>query len=254
MYAEVSAVRYPISTVICTAAVGVIAALFFFARPEYHNAYPGKTIDLREYAPPAHDWTWQGGQPGFRFGEKEEDWNIAQLRPKELGPLRAAAARAGVVPGSVRPLEVERYAPHRLSLIVSGTGSSGGTCLGFALPRAAVSFLCPDRLAHRAAFVLTVPYGRPDGVFLSGIARADVTSVVVHEAGSAPMRVYSRPESGAWGTFFVTLGSGPVKNAVGAVIAEPRGARLDFFAGQKRLASLPITFAAAREQLSAVPG
>src|SRR5207253_4562959 len=133
---------------------------------------------------------------------------------------------------------VERYAPHRLSLIAAGTGSSGGTCLGFALPQAEGSFFCPDRLARKAVFVLTVPYRRPDGVFLSGIARADVTSVVVHEAGMAPMRVYSQHDRGAWGTFFVTLGSGPVKNAAGGVIAVPRGARLDFFAGQKRLASL----------------
>ena len=254
MLSAVSAVRFPISTAICIAAVGAIAALFFFARPQYHDPYPGKTIDLSGYAPPAHDWTWQDGQPGFRFGEKEEDWNITQLRPKELEPLRAAAARAGVAPESVLPLEVERYSPHRLSMIAAGTGSTGATCLGFALPRAEGSFFCPDRLARKAAFVLTVPFGRPGGVFLSGIARADVTSVVVHEAGRAPMRVYSRRESGAWGTFFVTLGSGPVKNAVGAVIAEPRGARLDFFAGGKRLGSLPIAFAAAREQLSAVPG
>jgi hypothetical protein len=254
MYAEVSAVRYPISTVLCIAAMGTIAALFVFARPQYHETSPGKTIDLSGYAPPSHDWTWQGGQPGFRFGEKEEDWNIAQLRPQELGPLRAAAARAGVVPESVRPLEVERYAPHRLSLIAAGTGSSGGTCLGFALPQSEGSFFCPDRLARKAAFVLTVPYGPPDGVFLSGIARADVTSVVVHEAGTPPSRVYSRSESGAWGTFFVTLGSGPVKNAAGAVIARPRGGLIDFFAGDKRVASLPVTFAAAREQLSAVAG
>ena len=51
MYAEVSAIRYPISTALCIAAIGAIAALFVLARPQYHPQ-SGKTIDLSGYAPP----------------------------------------------------------------------------------------------------------------------------------------------------------------------------------------------------------
>ena len=106
MYGEVSAVRYPISTVLCIAAIGTIAALFVFARPQYYEPHPGKTIDLSGYPAPAHGWTWQDGQPGYRFGEKEQDWNLAQLKPAELAPVRAAAARLGM--RNVLPLTVER--------------------------------------------------------------------------------------------------------------------------------------------------
>ena len=196
MYAAVPVVRNPVSTALCIAAVGVIAALFVFARPQYHDPYPGRTIDLSAYAPPAHRWTWHDGQPGYRFGEREEDWNIARLKPAELAPLRAAAARLGM--RNVLPLTVERYARHSLGMIVAATSRSGRTCVGFALPERGSSFACPR---DAAAFVAVVP--NDSGAFLFGIARADVKRVTVHQPGHPTMQVYGG--GGAWGTFTVTL-------------------------------------------------
>src|SRR5439155_12703486 len=90
--APVTAVRYPASTALCIAAICAIAALLVFARPQYHDPSPGRVIDLSGYPAPARGWTWQDGQPGYRFGQKEQDWNLAQLKPAELAPVRAAAA------------------------------------------------------------------------------------------------------------------------------------------------------------------
>jgi len=204
MYGEVSAVRYPISTVLCIAAIGTIAALFVFARPQYYEPHPGKTIDLSGYPAPAHGWTWQDGQPGYRFGEKEQDWNLAQLKPAELAPVRAAAARLGM--RNVLPLTVERYGEHRVGMIVAATSRSGRTCLGFVLPERGTSFACPR---NAAGFVAVVP--NDSGAFLFGIARADVKRVTVRQPGNPAQPVYGG--KGAWGTFMVTLAG--------------RGARLD---------------------------
>jgi len=192
----VPTVRNPISTALCIAAVGVIAALFFFARPQYRDPYPGRTIDLSGYPAPARGWTWQDGQPGYRFGEQEQDWNIAQLKPAELARTRATATRLGM--SDLRPLSVERYAKHRLGMIVAATSRSGRTCLGFALPERGTSFVCPR---NAAAFVAVVP--NESGAFLFGIARADVKRVTVRQPGDPPQPVYGG--RGAWGTFIVTL-------------------------------------------------
>ena len=98
---------------------------------------------------------------------------------------------------NVLPLEVERYSVHRLGMIVAATSRSGQTCLGFVLPDRGSSFSCP-RVA--AAFVAVVP--NDSGAFLFGIARADVKSLTVGQAGNPP-QVYGG--KGAWGTFTVTL-------------------------------------------------
>jgi hypothetical protein len=191
-------VRYPLSSLLIALMLATIAAIFVFARPEYHEPrFPGeRTIDLSAFPAAASGWTWAGGQPGYRFGQREEDWNMSQLKPRELEPLRAVAQRLGM--HDVRPLAVERYAPHRLAMIVAATNGASRTCLGFALPERPISFACPH---DAAAFVAIVP--NPSGAFVFGIVRGEVRSVTVQQPGEPSFGELLGP--GAWGTFAVTL-------------------------------------------------
>jgi hypothetical protein len=197
MRREVLPLRHPLSSLIVATALAATAAVFMFIRPQYQPPSAGRSIDLSGFARPDHGWTWKDAQPGYRFGVRDDDWNMSNLRPAELAPLQRVAHRLGM--RDVRPLTAERYAPHRLGLIVAATNRVGRTCLGFALPERPSSFVCPR---DAAAFVAVVP--NPSGAFVFGIARADVATVNVQQGGGPPSGVFGI--NCCWGTFDVTLG------------------------------------------------
>jgi hypothetical protein len=204
---EVLQLRHPLALMIVAGALAAMAAVFSFIRPQYQAPdYGGRTIDLSGFPPPAHGWTWKDGQPGYRFGVREEDWNMSNLQPSELVPLQRAAQRLGL--RDVRPLTAQRYAPHRLGIMVAATNRADQTCLGFALPERAISFACPR---DAAAFVAVVP--NSTGAFIFGIARADGRSVTVQQAGMPPQATFGG--HGNWGVFSVTLGGRQAQLNVG---------------------------------------
>ena len=114
-------------------ALAAVATVFVFFRPAYHPKGEGSLIkvDWSLYPPPAGGWTWADGQPGFRFGEHEDQWNFSGVQAAELAPARAAARRWGVAPASVRLLNAVRLGPHDLSMVVAGTNAADRTCIGF---------------------------------------------------------------------------------------------------------------------------
>ena len=197
------------------AALAATAAVFLFARPEYRSPNEGSLveIDLSKYPPAAEGWRWADGQPGFRFGEDEEKWNPSEIRAVELEPARAAARRWGVSPDTVRLLAALRLGPGDLSMIVAGTNAAEHTCLGFVRPKDPVSFYCPDRLGPQSAFVVVTTRGPFESggstthpTFLTGVARADVTRVVVDQPPEWPNGVvYDRKQGSLWGTFELSL-------------------------------------------------
>lgn len=207
--------RHPISSASVLTALAATAAVFLFARPQYHS--PGEDsqvkLDLSKYPPAAEGWRWANGQPGFRFGEDEEKWNPSGVRPAELAPARTAAARWGAAPDSVRLLAALRLGPRDLSMIVAGTNAADRTCLGFVEPNDPTVFYCPNRLGPQSAFVLVTTRGpfESEGrtthpTFLTGIARADVTRVVVDQPPDSPNTVvYERERGSLWGTFELSL-------------------------------------------------
>src|SRR5438105_4229123 len=193
------AARYPISFAIVSAALLGVAALFVFARPVYRSPNQGGTISFARYHAPDHGWTWNGGQPGFRVGAGDADWNISGVVPTDLAVARAAAPGAGVDPTSIRLLHAMRLSGRDLFLLVSGSNAGSRTCLGTVLPPAKVSFACPaakgaHRLGPQLAVVVVAAlprgqsrFGNGHGftrhsefpLFLMGAVRADVTKVVV---------------------------------------------------------------------------
>jgi hypothetical protein len=208
--------RYPYSSSVVLAALAATAPVFALARPEYHPPSQGLEVklDLSKYPPATHGWTWEDGQPGFGFGEDDQAWNISQVKPVELAPVRAAARRWGVAPGSVRILSAIRLAPGDLSMIVAGTNAADRTCLGFVTPSEAPSFYCPNRLGAQSAFVLVTTRSSYENggqtvrpTFLTGIARGDVTRVVVDQRPDWPNTgIYDRKQGSLWGTFELSLG------------------------------------------------
>ena len=97
-------VRYRLSISIVLVAFAATGAVFVFARPEYRPPSGGRQVSLAKFGAPAEGWKWADGQPGFRFGDREADWNISLLRP------------------SVRPSRVSQHLP------ASSTGSSSRRC------------------------------------------------------------------------------------------------------------------------------
>lgn len=207
MRREVLQLRHPLALMIVAGALAAMAAVFSFVRPQYQAPdYGGRTIDLSGFPAPAHGWTWKNGQPGYRFGVREEDWNMSNLRPSELVPLQRVAQRLGM--RDVRPLTAQRYAPHRLGIMAAATNRAGKTCLGFALPERPISFACPR---DAAAYIAVVP--NQTGAFVFGIARADVRSVKVQQAGMARLAVFGG--RGNWGVFGITLSGSRAQLNVG---------------------------------------
>jgi hypothetical protein len=207
--------RHQLSSSIVLAALVATAGLFLFARPQYHPPNQGRELrlDLAKYPPAAEGWTWESGQPGFRFGDDKGIWNISQVKPAELAPVRAAARRWGVAPLSIRLIDAIRLGPRDLSMIVAGTDAADHTCLGFVTPGRAPVFYCGARLDGASAFVLVTTRSSFSSeeatvhpTFLTGIANGDVRRVVVDQPPDWPKAsVYDRRQGSLWGTFELSL-------------------------------------------------
>jgi hypothetical protein len=214
------AIRHPAPIAVVAAALAATAVVFAFFRPEHHPKGEGSLIkvEMSRYPATSDGWTWPDGQPGFRFGEHEEEWNLAGVQGAELAPARAAARRWGVAPSSVRLIDAIRLGPHDLNLVVAGTNAADRTCLGFASPGAPVDFYCPERLRSQAA-VLMLTRGGPvtangttyEPAWLTGIERSDVLRIGVDQPFDwNDVGVFDRPSGHSyWGTWELSLGPSP---------------------------------------------
>jgi hypothetical protein len=220
--------RYRLSTTILLGALAAVGAVFSFARPQYRDPFPGRQFDLSYAMPPVLGWTWPNGTPGFRFGQDEGAWNQAKLEPADLTAAREAAARAGVVPYSVRVLSATRARGGDLFALVAGSGTSGRTCLGAVAPRTPAVFSC--RLARHVAFVVAAPRSRE--LYLLGVARADVKRVALTVPGLFHATIYSRGSAIGywWGAF-----GGPLE------FPRPWHGRLAFYGKNGLLAAVPLS-------------
>jgi hypothetical protein len=255
--------RYPVSAAVLATAALATAAVFVFARPHYADTRGGTTNDFAKYEAPSSGWTWSHGQPGFRFADPDRSWNLSLLRPSELAPARAAAARFRVDPGSIRPLHALRLSKSDLFALVSGVDSRSHTCIGAVLPHRPATFSCPARLDSTLAFLVTA--ARPEtaskvgngrgfthyGVyplFLMGAVRADVSRVTVASPNRPEASFYSRA-AGWWGTFDGTPGDSYVR---AHVPTSPWRATVRFYGAHGLLATVPVRLARPGQALLAV--
>ena len=248
--------QHRLAVAIVAAAVAATAAVFVFARPEYHSASSGRALAFPEAKAPEHGWTWSGGTPGFRFGQDRDAWNISLLQPAELASARRSAAAAGVAPATLGVLEALRTEPRvRPAVLLAGSDAAGRTCIGVQLHSGPASFSCPPELDRDVGFVVaeaTPPYGPNRGMFLMGVSRADVTRVTIETPGATyvdargpkpvvrpigPVAVYERRPLSWWGTFVDTTPQ-----------ARRWHARLIFYGARGELASADVRFDKAGEK------
>jgi hypothetical protein len=180
---------------------------------------------------------------------------MSLLKPAELEDARADAARAGVAPQGLRVLSSMRTAFNvRPEILLAGSNAAGETCIGVQLHRGPVSFLCPPASAGLVV-AEAVPQGPGGGyaMFVSGIARADVTRVTVTAPGSSyvdarsgkpvvrplgPQPAYSSATPGWWGTFEQSTSQ-----------PGPWHARVVFYGAHGRLGTADVRFAHPGERL-----
>jgi hypothetical protein len=239
--------RYPFSFAVLFVAFALTGTVFLFLRPEYHDPFPGTTVDLSGYPPAAHGWTWQNGTPGFVVKTGREDWNVSRVRPGEL-------PRGARLLNALRELD-------GVSLLVAR-----GRCIGAALP-SRVAWFCPPQLDSDLAFVVVYPMRPYAGTHvyslnLLGVARADVKRIVVvnpaklqrvHRDNSVTTRYAARRQTltvrGNWGTWEESVAD----EYAGAPPARPWRVRLDFYGAHHRLlASQQLAFASAGTRLVVV--
>jgi len=206
--------RHPAPVAVVAAALAATALVFGFFRPEYRPEGEGGRVevDWTRYPPASEGWTWAGGQPGFRFGQHEDEWNFSGVQGAELAPARAAARRWGVAPASVRLLDAIRLGPHDLSLVVAGTNAANHTCLGFVTPREPVEYFCPPRLRPQSGLVLAVSRTWATGgavrhpAWLIGVSRGDVARVTVDQPPDWNGETVLDTANGSyWGTWVLSL-------------------------------------------------
>jgi len=234
--------------VVVGAALAATAVVFLFFRPEFHPKGEGSLVklDLSKYPPASEDWVWEQGQPGFRFGEEEDKWNISGVKPADITAVGPAARRSGVAPSSLRLVESIRLGPGDLTMVVAGTNAADRTCLGFVTP-SSTSFFCPPRLEDRSAFVLVTT--RPSfesgdqtihPTFLTGIARGDVTRVVVSQSQEWPNgSIYERDLGSPWGTFGLSLSDGRGIDLTLVRGSVPRTVHIDVTSAGDRVIAIP---------------
>lgn len=210
------------------------AGVFTFARPEYRSpSHGGETITFKEAVPPTHGWRWDDPTPGFHLGEDGDKWNIYGLEPRDI-PRGAGVLAAGRFSVHGRPEVI--YAKHG--------------CVGVRPSMGASSLLCPPTspvvLVANAAKPFQAAKGPLYPLFITGVARSDVTRITVHlramtfvddRSGTPAVRdeppetVYSARQPFWWGSFMVSR-SQPV----------PWDATVKVYGKRGVLASLRIRF------------
>lgn len=262
--------RFRLSLLLVVTAVAVLVGARLYAWPVYKPAGQGSEVKLSWSEAPvdaagARGWTWAHGTPGFRLGHDEQGWNFSLLHESDLAGARAAAARRGVRPDTVRVLGASRTAPHELSLLVAGADGSGRTCVGAGVPGHPVAFTCPPVLGRQVAFVSAeaMPSYRSGEfpVYLLGAVRGDVTRVEVSAPGYA-QTVYRRADNPTWGTFsaaynvsyFRTIGpwAAVLETPSAPAPVRPWQARLAFYGKRGLIAGAALLFDRETQQLVTV--
>jgi hypothetical protein len=212
--------RHPAAVGVLATALAATAVVFGFFRPEYRPTGEDSLVkvNMSRYPASSDGWAWAGGQPGFRFGEHEEEWNFSGVQGGELAPARAAARRWGIAPASVRLLEAIRLGPGDLNMVVAGTNAADETCLGVVQHDGPADYYCPDRLRSQSA-LLMLTRGDPlhangltyEPAWVTGIERSDVRRITVDQPPDwNEVGVFDRPSGHSyWGTWELSLGPAP---------------------------------------------
>jgi len=252
--------RHLIPVAVVAVALVATAAVFAFARPEYHPAGGGMKSFTLPAKPPAADaagaagWVWPDGTPGWAPGYTVMDgtWNVSGLQPVEVQAAQLAAARNMLDASGVRVVSSARGNRNgALAILAAPTSDEtpAGTCLAaMLLGDAPVVWECPGMTTARgdlanarvlvAAAMFTWQSPRAKGqhpLYLAGVARGDVYRIVLHVPGRLPALLYTRGST--WGQFGTASGvtNGDAYLAIYGSRGLVQKLHLDLAPGQQRV-------------------
>jgi hypothetical protein len=231
--------RVPVAAVVLALSLTAVGYVVF---PRPPHAHQGTTIRLPDRQPSNARWVWPAGVPGWTPGQTIKGYPVSGVQPVEVQAAALAAARRGLDASDVRVIGSTRPS-YRGALAVLATKTLYTkpeiTCLAALLPDEPVHWVCPAKhtLSHEHVFVAAGRLqwaGGKNPVFLTGVARGDVTRIVL-VGGVVPREtIYTRAKT--WGELDLAE---PVKP----------GGRLLVYAGPRLVETVPLDLAAGQQRV-----
>jgi hypothetical protein len=223
--------RVPVAALVMAVCLSVIGYAVFPRPPHQGN---GTTIHLPAHRPSNASWVWPDGVPGWTPGQTIHGFAVANVQPVEVQAAALVAAHHVLDPDGVRVVTALRpgYAG-ALAVLATRTlyTTPDRTCLGGLLLRdAPVQWVCPGphSLSHRHVFAVASRLdwpGAKDPIYLAGVARGDVTRIVLQGGVSLRQEIYVRAKT--WGEFELAEWARP-------------GARLLVYDGKRLVETVPL--------------
>jgi hypothetical protein len=166
------------------------------------------SFKLPDRQPSNAAWVWPDGVPGWTPGQTIKGFPFTTVQSVELQAAELAAARHGLDSGGVHVVDSIR-GDRQGVLAILATQTLGETpvrtCLaGLLRGNAPVQWVCPSAhvLSHKHVFAVATRFPWPslhDPVYLAGVARGDVSRIVLVGGVSGRETIYTRAKT--WGEF-----------------------------------------------------
>jgi hypothetical protein len=186
--------------------LSVIGYAIFPRQPHRDSGLASYRLPDRQ--PSNSAWVWPDGVPGWLPGQTIKGFPVTTVQAVELQVAELAAARHALDANDVHVVDSMR-ADHQGVLAILATRTLGSTpvrtCLaGLLRGSAPVQWVCPSAhvLSHKHVLVVAARLPWPslhDPVYLTGVARGDVSRVVLVGGVEPRQTIYTRGKT--WGEF-----------------------------------------------------
>lgn len=231
--------RIPVAAIVLAVCLSAVGYAVFPRPPQVRQ---GTTIRLPDRQPSNGHWVWPDGVPGWTPGQTIKGYAVAGLQPVEVQAAALAAARRGLDASAVRVIGSTRP-DSRGALAVVATKTLYTkpelTCLAALLRDAPVHWVCPAKhiLSHKHVFAAAGRLkwaGGENPIYLTGVARGDVTRIVLIGGVEKRQTIYIRAKT--WGEFDLAEAVRP-------------GGRLLVYAGSRLVETVPLDVAAGQQRV-----
>jgi hypothetical protein len=189
--------------VVAVALAVCLSAIGYFEVARHQSA----TVRLPDRKPSNARWVWPDGVPGWVPGETIRGYPVSGLQPIEVQAAALAAAHRVLDASAVRVIGSTRPGyggPFAVLATKTLDTAPALTCLAALLPSEPVHWMCPAKhtLSHKHVFAAAGRLrwaGGKNPIFLTGVARGDVTRIVLVGGVVPREEIYVRAKT--WGEF-----------------------------------------------------